>query len=103
MARPVPVRITITEIMGTGICSQGYRVGDSWLVEKNVTPTNLCMTAFNALYPALRTLRYGGETPFGEKDVTHIGCPDVKHVVVFELQRLRPDTGPGAAADQAAP
>lgn len=92
MAKPMPVQITITEIRGTGRCSQGFKVGDSWLIKKNLTPTNFCLSAFHAIYPALRTLRYGGETPFGEKDVTYIACPDVKHVVVFELRRIRPDS-----------
>jgi uncharacterized repeat protein (TIGR04076 family) len=92
MAKPMPVQITISEIMGTGRCSQGFKVGDSWLIKKNLTPTNFCMSAFNGIYPAIRTLRYGGETPFGEKDVTYITCPDPKHVVVFELRRIRPDS-----------
>ena len=97
MAKPMPVQVTITEIQGTGRCSQGHKVGDSWLIKKNMTPANLCMSAFNAFYPALRTLRYGGETPFGGKDVTYIACPDPLHVVVFELRRIRPnsDTGSG--------
>jgi len=50
------------------------------------------MSAFAAIYPAIRTLRYGGQTPWGQPDVTHIACPDAKHVVVYELQRIRPDS-----------
>jgi uncharacterized repeat protein (TIGR04076 family) len=97
MPKPMPIRVTITEIMGTGKCSQGHKVGDSWLIEKNMTPANLCMSAFAAVYPALRTLRYGGGTPWSQPGVTYIGCPDVKHVVVFELRRIEPEGDAGSA------
>ena len=86
------VRVTITEIMGDHKCSQGYKVGTTWLIEKNVTPTDMCQSAFNAIYPTLRTLRYGGELPWAkDKDVVSIPCPDLTHIVVYELRRLPPD------------
>jgi uncharacterized repeat protein (TIGR04076 family) len=100
MAKPAPVRVTITEIMGTGKCSQGHKVGDSWLIKKNMTPTDLCMSAFATMYPAIRTLRYGGGTPWSKPGITHIACPDPKHVVVFELLRINPEDD--AASDPGA-
>ena len=69
MAGPYKVKITIKAIGGSGRCSQGLKVGDTWLIEKNITPSNFCMTAFNAVYPPIRTLRYGGETPYGEREI----------------------------------
>ena len=33
------VQITITDIQGTGKCPQGFKKGDTWLIEKNITPT----------------------------------------------------------------
>jgi uncharacterized repeat protein (TIGR04076 family) len=86
-----PVQITVKEIM-KGKCSQGFKVGETWTMEKNLTPNGMCAPAFAALFPAIRTLRYGGSLPFGgEPDVVHISCPDAHVVVVYELRRLRPD------------
>jgi uncharacterized repeat protein (TIGR04076 family) len=66
--------------------------GRTWLIENNFTPEKMCQTAFNAIYPALRTLRYGGHTPGHNPEMTKVGCPDPNHVVVFELKKL-PDEG----------
>ena len=89
MAKAYKVQVTITEIRGTGKCSQGYKVGDTWLIERNVTPTNMCQTAFDAMYPALRTMRYGGELPWAnDKEKVYIGCQDIYNSVVYELKRI---------------
>ena len=87
--RDYKVRIAITGIT-KGACSQGFKVGDTWLIEKNVTPPNFCMNAFcQAVYPSLRTMRYGGSHRWDEDpDVTTVACPDVHHQVIFELRRL---------------
>jgi uncharacterized repeat protein (TIGR04076 family) len=82
------VLITIKEIQGTGKCPQGFKKGDAWLIEKNLTPANFCMSAFGSIYPTIRTMRYGGEHPWGDTDVTATGCPDFHNTVVFEIKRL---------------
>ncbi len=87
-----PVQITVKEIL-KGKCSLGFKPGDSWTMEKNLTPDGMCASAFAAIFPAVRTLRYGGKMPFGkEPDVVRISCPDAHIVVVYELRRLRPDS-----------
>jgi len=83
------VQITITEVI-KGKCEQGFKPGDTWLIEKNLTPGSFCMNAFcQAVYPALRTFRYGGEQRWDkDKNVTYVACPDLHHHVIFELRRL---------------
>lgn len=83
------VQITIKSIQGK--CPQGFKVGDTWIIEKNITPSNFCMTAFHAIYPSLRTLRYGGDLPWGEKGVATILCPDHHNPVLYEMKRLPPE------------
>jgi len=81
------VRITIKSIQGR--CPQGFKEGDSWLIEKNITPANFCMTAFHTVYPALRTMRYGGDLPWHEKKGhAMIQCPDYNNPVLYELERI---------------
>lgn len=82
------VKITICEIQH-GKCSQDFKVGDSWIVEKNITPTNMCISAFGAIWPAVRSMRYGAGNPHGDDpSVARIACPDPKVVVVYEIRRL---------------
>ena len=63
------VQVTVKDIQGTGKCPLGHKKGDTWLIENSFTPTNFCMIAFAAVYPAIRTMRYGGEHPWGESDI----------------------------------
>ena len=89
MARkPSRVQVTVKEIQGTGKCPLGHRIGDTWLIENDFTPTNFCVFAFATVYPAIRTMRYGGIHPWGENEVTANCCPDWHNPVVFEIRRL---------------
>jgi len=92
---PVPgtgykVRVTVVG-MTKGKCTQGFKAGDTWLIDKNITPTHFCMNAFcQSVYPAVRGFRYGSEYPWDkDKDVTTVLCPDHTHQVIFEVRRLR--------------
>ena len=85
------VRVTITDILGTGECSQGFKKGDTWLIEDNITPTNFCMFAFGVIYPTLKVMRFGGAMPWGNSEVTALGCPDFNHTVIYEIRRLPPE------------
>lgn len=83
------VQITVTDIMGTGRCSQGFKVGDTWLFEKNITPNNFCASAFHSVYPLVKLLYYGGGIPWHTDDSPiYITCPDAHNPVVYELKRL---------------
>jgi len=53
-----------------------------------MTPANLCMNAFEPVYPAVRTMRYGGIRPLGESEMTSVCCPDWHNPVVFEMKML---------------
>ena len=88
---PVPYKVIVNVHSVTkGKCSQGFKVGDSWLIEDGKTPGMMCGGAYNSVYPAIRTFRLGGEHPWDEdKDVTYISCPDPERQVIYEVRRLR--------------
>jgi len=44
-------------------CPQGFKVGDSWLIEDGKTPGGMCAAAYAMVYPAVRVFRTGGEFP----------------------------------------
>ena len=90
MPAPYEVKVTVHSIT-RGECSQGFKVGDSWLIAgKGQTPGGMCSGAYNSVAPAIRTFRLGGEHPWDEdKDVTYVACPDSKHRVIYEARRLR--------------
>ena len=72
-----------------GTCGAKHKVGDRWVIGSK-TPEGICLSAFNALFPSLRVLRFGGSFPWGTNpDVTTVACPDAQNPVVFELRRLR--------------
>jgi len=82
------VRITVTDIMGKGGCSQGHKIGDSWLFERNMTPDKLCASAFHAVFPLVKLFFYDGNIPGRSDDTgTYVSCPDAHHPVVFELKK----------------
>lgn len=48
-----------------------------------------CPAAWNALYPAVRVLTFGGNYPwFKEKGVSINCCPDGLRPVIFKLERV---------------
>ena len=72
-----------------GTCGAEHKVGDQWVIGSK-TPEGICLSAFNALFPFLRVLRFGGSFPWETNpDVTTVACPDAQNPVVFELRRLR--------------
>lgn len=88
MAGPYRVQIKVTEIRGKP-CPRGLQVGDVFISESHKPPPDMCTLGYNALFPALYTLRYGGSFPWEcEEGMTRISCPDPDVIVVFELRRL---------------
>ena len=79
--------IRVTGVNGT--CASGHKVGEQWDY-KGKTPGGICMTAFGAIFPIARVLRYGGTCPW-QKDPDRIvlGCPDPSNRVFFEMRRAR--------------
>ncbi len=81
------VRITLHSSMGK--CPQGFKVGDSWLIESLKTPNGMCDSAYHSLFQTLRMLEFNGESPFGkDKNVSYVSCPDANHVQIYKLERL---------------
>ena len=71
-----------------GTCSREHKVGEEWVIGGK-TPEGICLEAFNALFPHLQVLMFGGSFPWGtEPSVTLEACPDPNNPVVFELRRV---------------
>ncbi len=87
MAETYEVAIKVVSQKGT--CVWEHKVGDEWITGGK-TPEGICLSAFNALYPNARVLRFGGALPWeSDPDVATVACPDAENPVVFELRRLR--------------
>ena len=81
--------VQVTVVSQAGHCSAGHKVGEQWTVSSK-TPDGICLAAFNALYPNLRALRFGGSFPWeADPNASLVACPDDKNPVVFELKRLQ--------------
>ena len=71
-----------------GTCVAEHKVGDEWIIGSK-TPDGICLSAFNALLPNARVLRFGGAFPWEtDPDISTIACPDAENPVVFELRRV---------------
>jgi len=82
-------KVSIKVISQKGTCALEHKVGDQWVVEDK-TPEGICLGAFDALFPYLQVLMYGGAFPWeDDPDMTTAACPDATNPVVFELRRLR--------------
>ncbi|HEY41556.1 MAG TPA: TIGR04076 family protein [Dehalococcoidia bacterium] len=87
MADTYDVKVKVISQKGT--CGAGHKVGDEWVITGK-TPEGICLSAFNALFPATRVLMFGGSFPWSsDSDVASAACPDAANPVVFELKRVR--------------
>ncbi len=81
--------VAVKVIFQKGRCANEHKVGDEWVISRK-TPEGICLSAFNALYPAARVLSFSGVFPWEtDPDVTTVACTDAKNPVVFELRRIR--------------
>jgi uncharacterized repeat protein (TIGR04076 family) len=80
----MPVRITIKK----GKCQGGYhQVGATFLVDET-TPEGMCIDAWSAVFPYVRTLLSGGNFSWErEKGMATIHCPDPQGITL-ELRRI---------------
>lgn len=82
-------RVRITLYSAKTPCPQGFKEGDNWLIDSEKTPNGMCSAAYHSLFQYLRTLRFGGISPYGkDKNVVYVSCPDSGHVQVYKLERL---------------
>jgi uncharacterized repeat protein (TIGR04076 family) len=81
--------VVVKVISQKGTCAYEHKVGDEWIITGK-TPEGICLSAFNAVYPSIRTLMFGGSFPWSsDPDVATAACPDAANPVVFEIKRLR--------------
>lgn len=82
------VVIEIIDIQGAGVCTYGHKVGDRFKLEPDDEAPGLCAWAYNSIFPAVMTLRYGGSFPWeGEKGTAKVCCPDPANPVVFKISK----------------
>jgi uncharacterized repeat protein (TIGR04076 family) len=82
-----PVKVEV--IHQQGICHQGQKVGDSWIVNGK-TPEGICVSAFAAMCGKISYLEYDAKAPWHKerKNESVCACPDPDNPVVFKLTRL---------------
>jgi len=81
--------VAIKVVSQKGTCRLEHKVGEEWIISQK-TPEGICLSAFNALFPNVRVLMFGGTLPWEtDPDVTTVACLDAENPVVFELRRLR--------------
>ena len=90
MAEPYDIAIRVISQKGT--CEAGHKAGDRWSIKGNEfkTPAGMCIFAFDALFPSVQMLMYGGTFPWEkDPDTATIPCPDAQNPVVFEVRRIK--------------
>lgn len=81
-----PVKATVTKGCGEG-CRAPHQAGQVWLMRS--TPPGICSFAFNAMFPAYWTLRFGGTDPAEENlDAMHVNCSQPGCGAQFRVERI---------------
>ena len=67
-----------------------YKDGQEIIVEENLAmPEGFCGSAWQTIYPNVRTLSFGGNLPFfEEKGVAITCCSDGMRPVIFKIERI---------------
>ena len=78
-------KIIITIVEQSGFCDAGLKKGREFVYEGKLP--DICPAAWDALYPYLRVLQFGGNLPWEEEGEAYVACPDHKNPVVFKLER----------------
>ncbi len=84
------IKIRVKEIRGKGKCAAGLKVGDEFEINENgqPVPISFCAWAFNAMWPFITAIRYGGTLPWEkDPDKAYVACPDPETTVIFEIIR----------------
>ncbi len=82
-----PVRVTVVSVAGT--CPQGFKVGDSWVIE-GFAPNDMCASAYHTIFPMLRVLRFGQSFPWADENgAVRFGCPDRINCLVYEMKKIK--------------
>ena len=82
-------KVKIKVVSQKGTCVAGHKVGDEFETI-GMTPAGVCLPAFNAMFPSVWALMFGGKFPWSQDpDGETVACPDAANPVVFELKRVR--------------
>ncbi|UCD44260.1 MAG: TIGR04076 family protein [Candidatus Bathyarchaeota archaeon] len=66
-----------------------YEDGQEFVVENMRMPEGFCGSAWQTIYPNVRTLGYGGNLPyFDEEGVSVTCCADGMRPVIFKIERI---------------
>ncbi|MDP3486988.1 MAG: TIGR04076 family protein [Bacillota bacterium] len=85
MAQSYDVVVTVKSQKGH--CGWGHNE-DCWKIT-GTTPSGMCLAAFAAILPAVRTYMMGGVHPWEkDEDATDLCCQDALNPVVFEIRRV---------------
>lgn len=66
-----------------------YTDGQEMILDKLAMPEGFCPSAWQTIYPNMRTLFYGGDLPFFKEKGTAITCcADGMRPVIFKIERI---------------
>ena len=66
-----------------------YEDGQEYILDKVAMPEGFCGSAWQTIYPNVRTLYYGGDLTFFEEKGTAVTCcADGVRPVIFKLERI---------------
>lgn len=81
-----PVKTTVIRDCGPG-CTVKHKAGKSWYMRG--LPSGICSFAYQAMFPAYWTLRFGGADPNEEKpDQIHVTCSRAGCEARFLIERI---------------
>lgn len=81
-----PTKATVTKGCGE-MCRVRHEVGQVWFLRS--TPPGICSFAFNVIFPAYWTLRFGGSDPAEEDpDVMNVRCTQRGCDAEFRVERI---------------
>jgi uncharacterized repeat protein (TIGR04076 family) len=94
MAEPAKVILKVLSVNGR--CDACHSAGQEFDLSGDITlgysgkPGVICQALFYSIYPAYRTLKFGGSLPWEkDPDVAHVVCSDPFNPVVVELIRVK--------------
>lgn len=81
-----PVKATVSGGSGEG-CRARHAPGQEWFMKG--VPAGICSFAFNAMFPAYWTLRFGGRDPAeADPDAINVKCSNANCAATFRLTRI---------------
>jgi uncharacterized repeat protein (TIGR04076 family) len=91
-----PAKIILRVISMKGTCDACHAAGQEFDLSGDITlgysgkPGVICQALFYNIYPAYRTLKFGGSLPWEkDPDVIHVACPDPVNPVVVQVVRVK--------------